>query len=175
METRVFQRPFLKMNKFAFALYLLFIGSLLAAGCAAPSFLMNPAEPPQPSLEEQIQQTTESLGSWEGQPISKVVREWGSPHGISNDDEGSTIYIWQMQLPEQTLLPVQEHRIFSRRHASDLQRVTEASLLTDHIYEFMFYTDTDGVIYKTFAKRDENPSVGSRSFSVSQEGSGTTR
>ena len=169
------QQESLKMNKFTFALYFLCIGSLLAAGCAAPSFLMNPAEPPQPSLKEKIQQTTASLESWKGQPISKVIREWGSPHGISNDDEGSTIYIWQTQMLIQTLPKGQEHRVLSRRHPSDLQRGTEVYLPTDHFYEFMFYTDTDGVIYKTFAKRDENPSVGSRSFSVSQEGSGTTR
>ncbi|MXZ00928.1 hypothetical protein F4Y93_09885, partial [Candidatus Poribacteria bacterium] len=71
------------MNRFTFALYSLFILSLFAAGCAAPSLLMNPTEPPQPSPEEQIQQATESLESWTGQPISKVIREWGTPHGIS--------------------------------------------------------------------------------------------
>ena len=163
------------MNRFTFALYFLFIASLLAAGCTAPSFLMNPAEPPQPSPEEKIQQTTESLESWKGKRISKVIREWGSPHGITDDDAGSKIYIWQMQIPVQTLPQGQEHRIFSRRHASDLRRVTEASLSTDYIYEFMFYTDSNGVIYKTFAKRDQNPSVGSRSFRVSQERSGSTR
>ena len=163
------------MNKFTFALYSLFIASLLAAGCAAPSFLMNPTEPPQPSPEEQIQQTTESLGSWTGQPISKVIREWGSPHGITNDDEGSTIYIWQTQMFVQTHPQGQEHRVFSRRHPSDMQGGTEAYLPTDHFYEFMFYTDTDGVIYKTFVQRDENPSVGSQSLSVSYERPRTTR
>ena len=163
------------MSKFTFALYFLFIVSFLTAGCAAPSFLMNPAEPPQPSPEEQIQQTTESLESWKGQPISKVIREWGTPHGISNDDEGSIIYIWQTQMLVQTPPQGQEYRVLSRRHTSDLQRGTEAYLPTDHFYEFMFYTDTDGVIYKTFVQRDENPSIGSASFSVSQEGSGTTR
>ena len=160
------------MNKFTFALYSLFIASLLTTGCAAPSFLMNPAEP---SPEEQIQQTTESLGSWMGQPISEVIREWGSPHGITNDDEGSIIYIWQTQMLVQTLLQGQEHRVLSRRHPSDMQRGTEAYLPTDHFYEFMFYTDTEGVIYKTFVQKDENPSVGSKSLSVSQGKPGTTR
>ena len=163
------------MNRFTFALYIVFIISLLAAGCAAPSFLMNPAEPPQLSPKEQIQQTTESLESWKGQPISKVIREWGTPHGISNDDEGSTIYIWQTQMLVQTPPQGQEYRVLSRRHTSDLQRGTEAYLPTDHVYEFMFYTDANGVIYKTFAKRDPNPSLGSRSLRVSQERSGTTR
>ena len=163
------------MNKFAFALYFLFIASLLAAGCAAPSFLMNPAEPPQPSPEEQIRQTTESLESWTGQPISKVIRQWGSPHGITNDDEGSTIYIWQTQMFVQTHPQGQEHRVLSHRHPRDMQGGTETYLPTNHFYEFMFYTDTDGVIYKTFVQRDENPSVGSQSFSVSYERLGTTR
>ena len=163
------------MSKFTFALYFVCVANLFAAGCAAPSFLMNPAEPPQPSPEEQIQQTTESLESWKGQPISKVIREWGTPHGISNDDEGSIIYIWQTQMLVQTPPHGQEYRVLSRRHTSDLQRGTEAYSPTDHFYEFMFYTDTDGIIYKTFVQRDENPSVGSASFNVSQERSGTTR
>ena len=163
------------MNKFTFALHVLFIVSLLAAGCTAPSFLRNPTEPGQPSPEKQIQQTTDSLESWKGQPISKVIREWGTPHGISNDDEGSNIYIWQTQMLVQTPPQAREYRVLSRRHASDLQRRTEAYLPTDHFYEFMFYTDTDGIIYKTFVQRDENPSVGSASFSVSQERSGTQR
>lgn len=163
------------MNRFTFALYSLFILSLFAAGCAAPSLLMNPTEPPQPSPEEQIQQATESLKSWTGQPISKVIREWGTPHGISNDEEGSIIYIWQTQMLVQTHPQGQEHRVLSRRHPSDMQRGTEAYLPTDHFHEFMFYTDKDGVIYKTFVQRDENPSVGSQSFSVSHESPRTTR
>ena len=163
------------MNRFTIALYFMFIASLLAAGCTAPSFLMNPTEPLQPLPEERIQQTTESLESWTGEPISKVIREWGSPHGITNDDEGSIIYIWQTQMLEQTHPKGQKHRILSRRHPSDNQSGTETYLPTDHIYEFMFYTDTDGVIYKTFVQKDENPSVGSQSFSVYSERPGTTR
>ena len=163
------------MNRFTFALYFVFIVSFLAAGCTAPTYLMNPPEPPQLSPEEKIQQTLESLESWKGDPISKAIRKWGSPHGITDDDAGSKIYIWQMQLPVQTLPPGQENRILSRRHSSDLRRVAEASSSTDDIYEFMFYTDPKGVIYKTYAKRDENPSVGSRSLRVSQEKPESTR
>ena len=163
------------MNRFTFALYFVFIASLLAAGCTAPSFLMNPPEPSPPSPEEKTQQTLESLELWNGDRISKVIRKWGSPHGITDDDAGSKIYIWQMQLPVQTLPPGQENRILSRRHSSDLRRVAEASSSTDDIYEFMFYTDPKGVIYKTYAKRDENPSVGSRSLRVSQEKPESTR
>ena len=157
------------MNRFTFALYFVFIASLLAAGCTAPSFLMNPPEPSPPSPEEKTQQTLESLELWKGDPISKVIRKWGSPHGITDDDAGSKIYIWQMQIPVQTLPPDKNNGILSRRHSSDLRRVTEASASTDDIYELMFYTDSNGVIYKTFAKRDENPSIGSRSLRVSQE------
>ena len=163
------------MNRFTFALYFLFIASLLVAGCAVPTYLMNPPEPPQLSPEEKVQQTLESLESWKGDPISKAIREWGSPHGITDDDAGSKIYIWQMQIPVQTSLSRQERRILSRRHPSSLQRVSETSLSTDYIYEFMFYTDADGVIYKTFAKRDQDPSVGSGSLHFSQEKPGTTR
>jgi len=163
------------MNRFTFALYSLFIVNIFAAGCAAPSFLMNPTEPPQPSPEEQIQQATESLESWTGQPISKVIQEWGTPHGISNDEEGSIIYIWQTQMLVQTHPQGQERRVLSRRHPSDMQRGTEAYLPMDHFYEFMFYTDTGGVIYKTLVQRDENSSVDSQNFSVSHEKPGITR
>ena len=163
------------MKKFAIALYFLIIVSLLAAGCAVPSFLMNPVEPPQPSPEKQIRQITKSLESWNGQLISKVIREWGSPHGITNDDEGSNIYIWQTQMLVQTLPQGREHRVLSRRHVNDLQRRTEVYLSTDYIYEFMFYTDANGIIHKTFVQRDENPSIGSGSLSVSQERSGIIR
>ena len=163
------------MNRFTFALYFVFIASLLAAGCTAPSFLMNPPEPSPPSPEEKTQQTLESLELWNGDRISKVIRKWGSPHGITDDDAGSKIYIWQMQLPMQTFPLRQEHRFLSRPYASDPRRVTEASASTDDIYELMFYTDSNGVIYKTFAKRDENPSIGSRSLRVSQEKPGSTR
>ena len=157
------------MNRFTFALYFVFIVSLLAAGCTAPSFLMNPPEPSPPSPQEKTQQTLESLEAWKGDPISKVIREWGSPHGISDNDAGSKIYIWQMQLPEQTLPHGQGHRFLSRSDTNDPLRVIEASSSTDDIYEFMFYTDAKGVIYKTIAKRDEDPSVGSRSLGVFEE------
>ncbi len=163
------------MNRFTFALYFVCIASLLAAGCAVPTYLRNPSEPPQPSPEEKIQQTLESLESWKGDPISKAIREWGAPHGITDDDAGSKIYIWQMQMPVQKVLSGQENGILSRRHSSDLRRVTEASSSTDDIYELMFYTDPNGVIYKTFAKRDENPSVGSLSSGFPQEKPGSTR
>ena len=163
------------MNRFTSALYFVFIASLLAAGCTAPSFLMNPPEPSPPSPEEKTQQTLESLESWNGERISKVIREWGSPHGISDDDAGSKIYIWRMQLPAQTLPRRQEHRFLSRPDTSNPLRVIETSSSTDDIYELMFYTDAKGVIYKTVAKRDENPSVGSRSLGVFEEKPRTTR
>ena len=158
------------MNRFTFALYFAFIASLLTAGCTVPTYLMNT---PEPSPEEKIQQTLESLESWKGDPISKAIREWGSPHGITSDDAGSKIYIWQ--IPAQTFLPRQEHPILSRPHPSSLRRVTGTSLSTDDIYELMFYTNPNGVIYKTLAKRDQNPSAGSRSSRFSQGKPGTTK
>ena len=163
------------MNRFTSALYFVFIASLLATGCTAPSFLMNPPEPSPPSPEEKTQQTLESLESWKGDPISKVIRKWGSPHGITDDDAGSKIYIWRMQIPLQTFPRRQKHRFLSRPDTSNPLRVIEASSSTDYIYELMFYTDAKGVIYKTIAKRDENPSVGSRSLGVFEEKPRTTR
>ena len=164
------------MNRFTFALYFVFIASLLAAGCTAPIIFDEPARAVTTYRQRKKHSKRWNLWSYGTEiRISKVIRKWGSPHGITDDDAGSKIYIWQMQLPVQTLPPGQENRILSRRHSSDLRRVAEASSSTDDIYEFMFYTDPKGVIYKTYAKRDENPSVGSRSLRVSQEKPESTR
>lgn len=158
------------MNRFTFALYFLFITGLLAAGCTAPSFLMNPPEPLLPSPEEKIRQTMEALMR---RPISKAIQKWGVPHGLSDDDAGSSIYIWQV--PAQAFLVSQDNNTHSPRSSKVLDEVTETHLPTDDIYELMFYTDPNGIIYKTFAKRMRIPSAGSRSPRVSQEKLGFTR
>lgn len=105
---------------------------------------------------------------WKEKHISKAIREWGTPHGITDDGAGSKIYIWQIPVLE--LLPREYHRVGSRqRQINGWHIVTGPSLATSDTYEIMFYTRPDGVIYKTFTKREVNSSIGSRSLRVSQE------
>ena len=138
------------MNRFTFALYFVFITSLLAAGCTAPSFLMNPPELPPPSPDKKTQQTMEALM---GRPISKAIQKWGAPHGLSDDDAGTRIYIWH--IPARVFLTPQDNSSLSRRSPKVLNKATEAPLPTDDIYELMFYTHPNGVIYKTLTKKDQ--------------------
>ena len=220
------------MNRFAFALYFLFIASFLFVGCAASTYFMNT---PEPSLEKEIRQTlklwkgthisqaiqkwgsphevtsaqvgpktyiwqtlssgnavyefifhTRSNGvihktdtrryknlihesDWKEKHISKVIQEWGTPHGVINDGTISKIYIWQMPVLE--LLPREYHRIGSRLQTNGFHSIsiTGASVPTSDTHELMFYTHANGVIYKTLAKKELNPSAGSRSHRVSQE------
>ena len=137
------------MNKFTFALYIVFIASLLAAGCTAPTYLMNPPEPLSLSPDKKVQLTMEALM---GKPISKAIQKWGAPHGLSDDDAGSRIYIWHV--PAQAFLALQDNNALSRQPSKVLNRAAENPLPTDDIYELMFYTDADGVIYKTLAKKE---------------------
>ena len=105
---------------------------------------------------------------WKEKRISKVIQEWGTPHGIINDGTGSKIYIWQMPVLE--LLPREYPRIGSRqRQINGSHSITGASVPTSDTYEITFYTHPDGVIYKTVTKRELHSSVGSRSLRVSQE------
>lgn len=98
---------------------------------------------------------------WKEKHISKVIQEWGTPHGIINDGTGSKIYIWQMPVLE--LLPREYHRIGSRqRQINGFHSITGASVPTSDTYEITFYTRPDGVIYKTVTKRELHSSVGSR-------------
>ena len=138
------------MNRFTFALYFLSIASLLVAGCTAPSFLMNPPEPLPPSPDEKAQQTMEVLM---GRPISKAIQKWGAPHGISDDDAGSRIYIWHVSA--QAFLASQDNSIHSQRPSKVLSGTTENSLPTNDLYELMLYTHSNGVIYKTLTKKEQ--------------------
>lgn len=105
---------------------------------------------------------------WKEKHISKAIREWGTSHGITDDGAGSKIYIWQISVLE--LLPREYHRVGSRqRQTNGWHIVTGPSLATSDTYEIMFYTRPDGVIYKTFTKREVNSGIGSRSLRVSQE------
>lgn len=106
---------------------------------------------------------------WKEKHISKAIQEWGTPHGIVDDGAGSNIYIWRIPVLE--LLPREHHRIISRQRkpTNGLHSITGISTATSDTYEFMFYTDAEGVIYKILTKIELNASIGSRSFHVSQE------
>ena len=107
---------------------------------------------------------------WKEKHISKVIQEWGTPHGVIDDGTGSKTYIWQMPVLE--LRPREYHRIGSRQPQTNgfhSISIAGASVPTSDTHEIMFYTRPDGVIYKTFAKRELNSSIGSRSLRVSQE------
>ena len=127
------------MNRFTVALYFLFIASLLVGGCTTPAFLMNPPESAPLSPDEKVQQTMETLM---GSPISKAIQKWGAPHGLSDDDAGSRIYIWQISA--QTFLTPQDNSTLSRRSPKILNKATAPVLPTDAIYELTFYTGRKG-------------------------------
>ena len=105
---------------------------------------------------------------WKEKHISKVIQEWGTPHGVIHDGTGSKIYIWQMPVLE--LLSREYHQIDSRQQQTNgFHSIIAASVPTSDTYEITFYTHPDGAIYKTFTKRELNPSVGSQDLRVSQE------
>ena len=111
---------------------------------------------------------------WKEKHISRAIQEWGTPHGITDDETGSKIYIWQ--IPVMELLPRAHHRISSRqRQTDDLHSITGASVVTSETYELTFYTRPNGVIYKTLTKRELNASAGSQSPHFSQGKPGTTK
>ena len=113
-------------------------------------------------------QNSTDESDWQETHISEVIQEWGTPHGVVDDETGSKVYIWQM--PVLKLLPREYHRISSRQpQTNGWHIVTGTSPATSDTYEIMFYTRPDGVIYKTFTKRELNSSIGSQGLRVSQE------
>ena len=109
------------MNKFTL---LVFIASILLVGCTASKHLMNAPEP-SPKEEIQRQEVQRILEVWHGKHISKAIRVWGTPHGISNTDTGSKIYIWQT--PSLTFLQQAHREIISDKQSVNLgRRVTQA-------------------------------------------------
>lgn len=160
----------LKMNKFTL---LVFAASILLVGCTASKHLMNA---PEPSPEEEIQrkEVQRILEVWQGRHISTAIRIWGTPHGISNTDTNSRIYIWQT--PSLTFLQQAHREIISDRQSVNLgRRVTQTPDTTVKMYQLMFHTDPKGVIYKISAKRDLNSRAGFRSSNFSQEKPGGTK
>ncbi|RKU37686.1 hypothetical protein C6496_08525 [Candidatus Poribacteria bacterium] len=141
---------------------LMFVVSILFVGCTAPAHLMHTSEL---SQEEKMQQT---IAVWKGKHISTAIQKWGTPHGISHTDPSSKIYIWQT--PSLTFLQQAHREIISSRQSISLgRRVTQTPETTVKMYQLIFHTDPKGVIYKISAKRDLNPSAGSRSSNFSQE------
>ena len=127
---------------------LVFTISILMVGCSASTYLMNT---PEPSPEKEIRQ---NLESWNGTHISEAVQKWGSPHEITGNEVGPKIYIWQTSL--QTLLPQQKQQPSSSESSNKRQSVPDPSLSMDNMYELVFHTRSNGVIYKTNSKRVQN-------------------
>ena len=152
--TRIFWQTFLKMNRFSFAGPLAFVVSILLVGCTAPVHLQHKSHPSTSVLssEEKIQQT---INRWKGTHISKAVQKWGSPKEVNDDGTGWYIYIWQV--PVQTFLAPQHHRIFSQRHPNGLNEVPGPILRTDYNYELTFYARPNGIISKADIKKNYNP------------------
>ena len=152
------------MNKFTL---LVFVASILLVGCTASKHLMNAPEPSPEEKEIQRKEVQQILKVWHGRHISTAIQKWGTPHGISNTDTGSKIYIWQT--PSLTFLQQAHREIISSRQSVNLgRRVTQTPDTTVKMYQLIFHTDPKGIIYKISANRDLNPSAGSRSSHFSQ-------
>jgi len=135
---------------------------------------MNAPEPSREEKEIQRKEVQRILEVWHGRRISTAIQKWGTPHGISHTETGSKIYIWQT--PSLTFLQQAHREIISNKWSVNLgRRVTQTPEVTVKMYQLMFYTDSKGVIYKISAKRDLNPSAGSRSSNFSQEKPGGTK
>ena len=130
---------------------------LLLVGCTAPAHLVNKSEPTQ---DEKMQQT---IAAWRGTHISKAIQRWGSPKEVNDDGTGWQTYIWH--IPVWRYLGNQEHRMIPRpgqrtplkQNSVDLQGVRGTYLSTDDAYQFTFYTRPNGIIYKTLAKKNQDP------------------
>ena len=159
------------MNKFTL---LVLAASILLVGCTTSKYLANAPEPSREKEEMQRKEVQQILEVWHGRHISNAIREWGTPHGISNTDTGSRIYIWQT--PSLTFLQQAHREIISSRQSVNLgRRITQTPDTTIKMYQLMFHTDPKGVIYKISAKRDLNSRAGSRSSHFSQEKPGGTK
>ena len=159
------------MSKFSL---LVFVISILLSGCTASKHLMNAPEPSPEKEEMQRKEVQRILEVWHGRHISTAIQKWGTPHGISNTDTDSKIYIWQT--PSLTFLQQAHREIISNRQSVNLgRRVTQTPETTVKMYQLMFHTDPNGIIYKISAKRDLNARAGSRSSHFSQEKPGGTK
>lgn len=154
--------------------FLMFLLGTAFFGCTASKYLANAPEPSPEETEIQHKEVQRILEVWHGRHISTAIQKWGTPHGISNTDTGSRIYIWQT--PSLTFLQQAHREITSSRRSVNLgRRVAQTPEVTVKMYQLMFHTDSKGVIYKISAERDLNPNAGSRSSHFSQEKPGGTK
>jgi hypothetical protein len=160
--SQIFQRTFLKMNRFAFSLYLAFIASILVAGCTAPAHLRDKphASTLELSSEEKMQQT---IGRWRGIHISKATQKWGAPKEVNDDGTGWQTYIWQ--IPVHGFLPKQASRMLESQNRQGhpihsprgMRQVSGTYISTGYTYQLTFYTRPNGIIDKTDIKKDHDP------------------
>ena len=149
--SRIFQQTFLKINRFASVLCLAFVGSILMVGCTAPAHLVQKSEPTQ---DEKIQQ---NMDKWKGTHISKATQRWGSPSEVTkaNDGTGGQIYSWIVPVREFLVGPevhISEFQL--RHHSSSRHAARRENLSTDHTFKIVLYTRPDGIIHKTYIRKE---------------------
>ncbi len=88
---------------------------------------------------------------WKRKHISRAIQEWGNPHGRTEDEAGSKIYIWRT--PTVEFLPAESGAIASGQQATVLHNIAGTSAATSETCEIMFYTHRNGVIYKMLIKK----------------------
>ena len=139
---------------------LMFVVSILFAGCTAPAHLTHKSEPTQ---DEKMQQT---LAVWKDTHISKAIQKWGSPTEVSDDGTGWQTYIWEIPvhgfLAKQETLATEfqlrrDHEILTRRYPTGIREVDGTYISTGYTYTLTFYTRPDGIISKTDIKKNYDP------------------
>ena len=143
---------------------LVFVASILFAGCTVPAHLMSTSEHlSEPTQDEKMQQT---IAVWKGTHISKAIQKWGSPNEVSDDGTGWQTYTWEIpvhgflagQEPRATgYLLRPDHQISPRRYPTGLRAVDGTYFSTGYTYTLTFYARPDGVIDKTDIKKNYNP------------------
>ena len=158
MVIQIFRQTFLKINGFAF---IMFVVGILGLGCTAPTHLRNRAHPSTSELSsaEKMQQT---IGRWRGVHVSKAIQKWGSPKEVNDDGTGWQTYIWQM--PIHGFLPKQESLMLGSQRRQDppihfrsMRTVSGTYISTGYTYQLTFYTRPSGIIAKTEIKKNHDP------------------
>ena len=165
MMILIFQRTFLKMNRFAFVLHFALVACILLVGCTAPAHLRDRSHPSISELspDEKMQQT---IGRWRGVHISKAIQKWGSPDEVNADGTGWQTLVWHIpvhgflakhgsQVRDSQLR--QDHQIHPRRRPGGVLAVGGTYISTGYTYQLTFYTRPNGIIDKTDIKKDHDP------------------
>lgn len=119
------------MKQFAFTLCFALIISILQIGCTAPI-----ASTPEPT----------QVDTWKGTHISKVIKEWGPPDAVNDHETGGRIYVWQMSAQD---FLTRRPPFIEREDPNPMARHARSSTFPNYSYHFTFYTQPNGVIYKT--------------------------